>query len=553
MYEALAGTTKRLEKTTILAGFLRHLAEKGKMEWVYLLRGRVTPDYDSREFGISGQLAIKAISGSFGISQEKIAGMLRKTGDLGEIAEQLAGKKRQSRLFSEKLKVEKVFSNMNKLLNIEGKGAVNSKMELISELLASASDLEAKYIIRTLLSDLRVGAADAVLRDAIAEAFFKDDEEAKSLIEEKHEIANDFALILKAAADGKKELRKVEIIPGRPISVMLPIKVTDLEEAFRICGRPAALEHKYDGFRMLINKNGKEISLFTRKLENVTSQFPDVVQAVRDNVKADNFILDSEVVGYNPKTKKSEPFEAISQRIKRKYDIQALQKELPVEINVFDVVYCNGEILVNMPFMERRKILEKIIKQKELVIRTSFQIVTDKNEVAEEFYQKALKSGEEGVMIKKLDAGYKPGRRVGYIVKLKPEVADLDLVIVGAEYGSGKRGGLLTSYIVACRKGGEFLEVGKVSSGLKEKTTEGTTYEEMTALLKPLIISGHEQSVKVKPKLVVAVTYQNVQKSPSYTSGYAMRFPRITAFRPDRRVDDIATLKDIEKAAKKER
>ncbi len=550
LYDELSSTTKKLDKTFILASFLKELHKNGKSEWIYLLRGRVLPDYDPGEFGISNQLVLKAIGSSFGISAERVNDEFRKIGDLGKVAEHFASKKRQSVLFSSKLDVQKVFDNLKKVIYIEGNGAIEKKIGLISELLSSASPAEVKYIMRTLLSDLRVGVADALLIDAISLAFFPDEPEMKARIEESYDLANDLALIFNAAHEGKKAFERITIVPGKPIKAMLSVKAEDITDAFRICGRPAAIEHKYDGFRMLIHKNKNEIFLFTRKLENVTKQFPDVVELVRKNIRGDNFIVDSEVVGYDPLAKKYKPFEAISQRIKRKYEIEKLVKALPVEINVFDILYYNGEVLLNQPFIERRKIIEKIIKAEEWKIRPAMQIITGDEEAALEFYKNALEMGEEGIMIKKIDAPYKQGRRVGYLVKLKPVVNDLDLVIVGAEYGTGKRGGWLTSYTVACREGEKFLEVGKVSSGLKEKEEEGTTYDEMTNLLKPLIIEEDGQEVKVKPKVVVAVTYQNIQKSPAYSSGYALRFPRITSYRPDRTVKDIASLEDLEKEIK---
>jgi DNA ligase-1 len=552
VYELLAGTTKKLEKVDILAGFLRELSKKGKSEWIYMLRGRVLPDYDPREFGISRQLVIKAISRTFGISNEKVVEKFRKIGDLGEVSEEFAGKRNQTTLFGEKLSAEKVFDNLRRLVDIEGKGAVDKKLNLVGELLSSASGKEAKYIVRTLLNDLRVGVADALLRDAIAEAFLSKDGkehiEFEDEIERVYDLANDFAIVFDAAIKGKNALKKIDILPGVPLKVMLPVKVTKIEEGFEVCGKPAAFEHKYDGFRMLIHKHDENIWLFTRKLENVTKQFPDVVSAIKEHVKGKSFILDSEIVGYDIKTKKDKPFEAISQRIKRKYDVDKLIKQLPVQINVFDILFLNGESLMDKMFKERRKILEKVIEGKKMVIRCSFQIITSDEKEAEKFYEKALEIGEEGVMIKKLDAPYRQGRRVGYIAKIKPEVNDLDLVIMGAEYGTGKRGGWLTSYIVGCRRGNEFVEVGRVSSGLKELEQEGgTTYKEMTKLLEPLVIKKEGRIVHVKPKIVVSVLYQNIQKSPSYNSGYALRFPRITHYRPDRNTGDIADIKDIEK------
>jgi len=557
VYGELASTTKRLEKIEILSKFLNKLKTNPKL--IYLLRGRVLPDYDEKEFGLSGKLMIKAISKASGVGVEKVSKRFNKVGDLGDIAFELMSKKKQSTLFSSTLKVETVFGNLNKLFDIEGKGSVDRKLALVIELLGNASGDEAKYIIRTVLNDLRIGVADAILRDAIVETVFGKDKEMSELVEVAYDKVNDFSLVFETAMKGKKALEKVQVIPGRPMKVLLPIKVTEIDEAFRICaddkGR-VAVEHKYDGFRVLINKVGDKVSLFTRRLDEVTKQFPDVVETVKKNVKGKSFILDSEVVGYGlVKGKKTyKPFEAISQRIRRKYDIEKVSSLLPVEINVFDVIYLNGKSEINLPFEKRRKLLEKVVKETPWKIRLSKQIITNDKKKASEFYKNALKIGEEGIMVKRLDAPYRPGRRVGNMVKMKPDSNDLDLVIVGAEYGTGKRAGGLTSFYVACNNvgngGKKFLEVGKVSSGLKEKESEGTTYKEINNLLKPLIISEKDNVVKVKPKVVVSVKYQNIQKSPRYGSGYALRFPRITHYRPERGVYDIASLKDIKKETK---
>jgi DNA ligase 1 len=549
VYDDLSDTTKKLEKATILAKFLHKLKEHE--EWVYLFRGRAFPDYDESEFGISSKLVIKAISKG-GINEEELVKLLRKIGDLGEIAEKVFDKKKQKTLFVHDLSVQKVFDNLRKLVLIEGKGAVDKKIGLISELLTSASGREAKYIVRTLLNDLRVGVAEGIIRDAIAEAFLK--KENSRVVEEAYDKSNDWAYVLKLAVKGKKYLEKIDIIPGRPLKVMLPVKVNDLSEAFRICGKPLAVEHKYDGFRVLINKDTKgDVSLFTRRLDNVTKQFPDVVKVIKKYVKGKSFILDSEVVGFNPKTRKYMPFEAISQRIRRKYDIDRLIHKLPVEINVFDMIYYNGKSIVNLPFKNRRKLLEKIVKPIKMVIKLSKQFISDDEKKIVKFYKDALRTGEEGIMLKKLDAPYRPGRRVGYIVKMKPTVNDLDLVITGAEYGKGKRAGGLTSFYLSVKEDGQFVEVGKASSGLKEKENMGgLTYKEMDTLLQPLIVEEKGTYVRLKPKVVVSVTYQNIQKSPRYSSGYAMRFPKITSYRPERGVHDIATLNEIKKEAKKE-
>jgi len=548
VYEKLSATTKRLEKTDILAEFLKKLKSKGQSKHIYLLRGKVLPDYDPKELGISGKLVIKAISRASGNSTEKIIKEFNKIGDLGDVAEIVLEKKKQSTLFSKKLTIEKVFDNLTKILTIEGKGSVDKKLALVSELLTSTTGTEAKYITRTILGILRVGVADSTLRDAIAVAFYPEEKkEVAEKIERVYDLANDFALVFDAAIKGKEAINKIQIHPGKPIHTMLPVQVTELDEAFRICGEECAIEHKYDGFRVLINKNDGEIKLFTRRLDDVTAQFPDVVKVVMKNVKGQNFILDSEVVGFDPETKKQKPFEFISQRIKRKYHINKLVKKLPVEINVFDIIYYNNKSLISEEFRKRRKLLEEVVHPNKLKIRISKQIITGNKETALKFYKKALSIGEEGIMIKKLNAPYKPGRRVGYIVKLKPQERDLDLVIIGAEYGTGKRAGGLTSYIVACKNEDEYLEIGKVASGLKEKEEQGITYSAMTKMLKPLIISEKGNRVKVGPKVVVSVTYQNIQKSPTYSSGFALRFPRITAVREDKPLSELNTLKEVKK------
>ena len=306
-------------------------------------------------------------------------------------------------------------------------------------------------------------------------------------------------------------------------------------------------EYKYDGFRLEIHKNKNEIKLFTRRLENVTKQFPEVVEYINKYVKGNLFILDTEAVGYDPKTKEYLPFQNISQRIKRKYDIERLEKELPIEINVFDILSYNGDSLLHEPFEKRTELIKKIIHAQKFKIIPAKQIITSDEKKAEEFFKKALKDNQEGVMMKNLKAEYKPGSRVGYMLKIKPESRDLDLVITGAEYGTGKRSGWLSSFILSCKDKNEFLEIGKVGTGIKEKEEEGVSFLELTKLVKPYITEENGKNVKIKPKIVVSINYQEIQKSPTYSSGFALRFPRFTSLRPDRSPENIATLSEIKK------
>ncbi len=549
LYESLSQTTKRLEKTEILAEFLKKIENP---EFVYLLVGKVFPDFNQKELGISQQILVKAISKSFGIKTTEVMNEFKRLGDLGDVSFFLIKKKNQSALFKKEIKVSDVLDSLKKIAVLEGKGAIEKKILLISELFSLASPLEAKYLSRTILGNLRVGVSVPTILDAFSKAFLGG--ENKELLKEKYDLSNDFAEIFRACKKGKEELEKISLVVGKPLNVMLAVKVSDLTEAFEVCGKPAAIEQKYDGFRMVINKESSgKISLFTRKLEDVTSQFPDVVEKIKENVVGKSFVLDSEIVGFDKNSKKYLPFESVSQRIKRKYEIERLVGELPVEVNVFDCLSYEGEDMINKPFNERRKVIEKIIKEEPFQIRPAVQIITDSEEEADKFFQEALKLGEEGIMIKSLNSPYKQGRRVGYMCKLKPLMNEMDLVIMGAEYGTGKRSGSLTSFILACRDGDELLEVGRVSSGLKEKEEEGLTYEQMTELLLPLVEEEKENIVTVSPKIVVMVSYQNIQASPSYSSGYALRFPRILRYRPDKSWNDISSLEEIRKEVSKSR
>jgi len=553
LYEELSSTTKRLEKIKILSKFLKQLSEKDK-DVLYLLLGDIYPEYDERRIGISNQLTIKALSKATGTDLKKIVFEWKTIGDLGKVAEKFTLHKKQSTLSSYNLTTEKVLENLQKLPELVGKGTVNKKLGLITELLTSAQPIESKYLIRTLIGDLRIGIQESTVRESLAVAFFKKEDAQK--VQTAIDKSNDIAVVFQISKKGKlKDLEKINLEVGKPIKAMLAQKAKDIEDAFRQLGKPLAIEYKYDGFRLLIHKKNNKISLFTRSLENVTKQFPEVEEHVRDFIKGDSFILDSEAVGYDKKTKKYTDFQAISQRIRRKYNIKEMQKKLPIEVNVFDVLYYNGKSWIDEPFEKRRKLIEKILtKHPYKLISSKFKKTSSKKEI-EEFYKQALKNNQEGIMLKNLEAKYKPGRRVGHMLKLKPETNELDLVITGAEWGAGKRAGWLSSFILSCRKGNKYLEIGKVGTGILEKETEENkiTFENLTKILKPLIVKEKGKKVEIKPKIVVEVHYQDLQRSPNYESKWALRFPRITILREDKPLSEIASLEEIEKDFKDQR
>ncbi|MEK6936882.1 MAG: ATP-dependent DNA ligase [Nanoarchaeota archaeon] len=543
-YEELEGTTKKLEKTDILSKLLKKCSLEELDLIVYLVQGKVFPEWDERKIGFSSRLMLKAISSVTGVNSEEVEKLWKKKGDLGTVVEELIGKKKQTTLVSRKLDTKKVFENIRKLAELEGEGTVNKKVQLVAELLSNSNDKEAKFIVRTVLEDLRVGVKEGIIRDAIGKAFEKNVDE----VEEAFNLTVDYGEVAKLAKQNK--LKDIEIRPGRPAKLMLPVLVNSVDEGIEALGKTVQAEFKMDGFRIQIHKNNKEIKLFTRRMEDVTKQFPDVVEFVKKHVKGEKFIIDCEAVGLDKKTNKYMPFQNISQRIKRKYDIEQTAKEFPVELNIFDILYLDGKDLMKLPLIERRKILEKNVREKKWEVVLTRKLVSSDEKEISEFFNESLKAGNEGIMLKNINSFYIPGRYVEGWCKLKNVLEPLDLVIVGATWGEGKRAGELSSYIVACRDKDKFLECGMASTGMKEKENEegDATYKEMTKLLKPLITKEEGRTVFVKPKIIIEVGYEEIQKSPSYSSGYALRFPRVLRLRNNEKtLSEINTIKDVEK------
>ena len=541
VYDRLEKTTKRLEKIEIISEALKKIKKDELKEIVYLLEGRIFPEWDKRKIGFSNRLMIKALSVASGDNPDEIENLFRKKGDLGLVAEEIVGKRKQSTLYSKEIDSRKVMENIRKLAELEGKGAVDRKIRLITELLSNANGKEAKYIVKTVLENLRIGVSSGIIRDGIAKAFEIETNE----IEKAADLSGDYGEVAELAKE--KKLKNVSLKVGKPVKCMLAILASNIEECFEALGEKVQIENKIDGFRLQCHFDGTKIKLFTRRMEEVTEQFPDVVDFLKKHIKGENYILDGEAIGYDKKSGRYVPFQTISQRIKRKYNIKEMAEKFPVELNLFDIVYYNGENLMERSLIERRNILENAVKEKKKEVVLTEKIITDDKKRAEDYFRKVLKEGFEGIMAKNLESKYRPGRYVNGWMKMKNILEPLDLVIVKAEYGEGKRTGWLTSYTVACRSGDKFLDVGKVSTGVKEKT-EGLTYKEMTRLLKPSIEKQKGKEVEVKPRIIIEVGYEEVQTSPSYSSGFALRFPKVLRLRiTEKNLKEINTLEDIKK------
>ena len=540
VYEALDSTTKRLEKTTILAKFFADIGEKNPklLPVVTLLSlGRVFPTWSEEELGIGTKLLMKAIAFVVGVKPEDVEDMQRDAGDIGQAAQNLFMKKKQATLFTRTLTIEKVHSNLIKIADISGSKAQSKKLEILRELLSSASPTEAKYITRTVIEELRVGVGEGTIRDALAQAFEVD----KNIVERAHMLTNDLGLVAEVSKEeGTEGLEKLSLKPGKPVKPMLAqlspgISTSILEMGWALC------ETKYDGIRVQIHRLGKEVNIFTRRLENISNAVPEIVEYIRKSLPSKDFIVEGEIIV----TRNGKPisFQYILQRIRRKYDIERMREEVPLKLYLFDVLYYNGP-LIDAPFEKRREVLESIVNVSGDKIQLSKQVkVTPESlQDAEDLFNESIKGGHEGIMIKDPNAPYIPGIRGKKMLKFKAEPETLDLVVVGGSYGRGKRAHLIGSYLLAARdENNELKTLAYAATGLDDKTLL-----ELHELVEPLIISKIGRQVKIAPHIILEIAYSEIVKSPEYESGYSLRFPVVKRIRDDLSIDDIDTVDRID-------
>jgi DNA ligase-1 len=534
-YEELESESGKLKKVDILSKLLSKTPKDILPKVVILASGKVFPTYSELKTGVASKMIMKAISKATGISQNEIVKKLKKSGDLGLVAEGCVRSKKQKVFLKKTLTVQMAFNNIQKLATITGKGSQEKKLNLIAELLVSSEPIEARYIVRTILETMRIGVAEGIIRDSIAKSFNVDAETVENAWFLKADYG-EIAIIAKEK--GERGLKHVKIELGKPIIIMLGEKSPTLKEALEKYEHPI-LEYKYDGMRAQIHKKNNKFWIFSRRLENVTNQFPDLLDFAKESIKMDECIIEGEVIGFDPKTGNPIPFQQLSRRVQRKYDIDRMIKKIPVRMFLFDIVYLNGKTLFDESYSERRKKLKKAIKEIPNKFELAQSLITKNLKEAEKFYKASLKENQEGLMVKNLDAKYQPGRRVGYWLKVKPIMETLELVIIGAEWGKGKRSNWLSSFTLACRDPdtGHYLSVGKLGTGFTDEQ-----FQEFTKNLKHLITSERGVELKIKPDFVVEVAYEEIQKSPKYESGYALRFPRLQKIREDRRPEDCDTI-----------
>ncbi|MGQ9723294.1 MAG: ATP-dependent DNA ligase [Candidatus Jordarchaeum sp.] len=534
--EEIESTTKRLVIIELIAQFLNKIFPEEVAPSIRMIVGKTFPEWSPQTLDLSWRTTIKVIKNITKASDQQMLQAFSEKGDLGDMAQLLMLKKdlsKQTTLLSKPLTILEVYNSYQSISEIKGGGSKKKKENILLSLLSRASPLETKYIIKNLIGEMRHGASSGLMEEAIAKATgvpLETVKRAHMLIGDLGEVAE------KAFLNGSQSLKEVRPIPFRPIRPMLAQSVENVAEALKEHGGETSLEYKLDGARLQIHILNGEIRIFSRKLTEVTMSLPEIVEKISNNIQCENAIIEGEVIAISNDARPL-PFQNLMRRFRRIKRIKEMVNEIPVKLYLFDIIYLDGNLLIDQPYRERRKILSNISGKIELVP----QLVTGDQNKAQEFFKDARGKGHEGLIAKKIESKYTPGRRGKKWLKIK-ETETLDLVIVGADWGYGRRVKWLSDYYLAARNGesGELQTIGKTFKGLTDEE-----FEDITKKLEKIKTFEDGRTVKVKPEIVVETIFDEIQKSPKYESGYALRFARIKRIRDDKDMENIDTIKKV--------
>jgi DNA ligase 1 len=531
--QKVEGTSGSLEKIDLVAAFLKELEDRELAVASNFVMGTVFPDSET-VLGVGPSILYEALARACGCTSDQIQETLRATGDPGLVAYAVAEKRRPLNLAAfgrtDALTITDVFERFVSISRVSGKRSQEAKVKNLQFLFGEASPLEARYIARLAMEDLRIGVGEGVARDAIAKAFAQPAE----LVERGYNLTNDIGFVAQHAKHDT--LSSLNVTINHPIKMMLAQLMDTIPSALQEMGN-AAIEWKFDGARVQIHKEGEKVRIYSRRMENVTSSLPEISKATIKQVKAKSAILDGEAVATGDDGR-PRPFQDILKRFRRKYDVEKLAAQIPLHLHLFDLIYLDGNSLIDLPLSERRQFLASIADP-EIV---ASQVLTDNPEEAERIYNDALAAGHEGIMIKNPASVYAPGKRGKNWLKIKPVMETLDLVVIGATWGEGRRANFLGSYRLACADpdSGKLLDIGWVATGLTDEVLS-----ELTETFKDLILVQKGMEVELKPAVIFEVAYEEIQKSTNYSSGFALRFPRLVAVRDDKSIEDADTLERV--------
>lgn len=532
-----------LELASHIADFIRDVEDDDDLYNIVLfLMGKVYPPWDEREVGIGTGLIYEALRKSTGFKKEQIEEIVRKTGDMGLSSEEVLKKKEQTSLSEliyteEETTIKLLRESFDEMSGLTGKNSQKRKIQLLFKIYNISSPIEARYLTRLILGEMRLGVGEGIVRDAIAKAWGINAE----IVERAYMITNDYGRVAMVAKnEGEEGLKEMKIELHTPVRMMLAQVAENMEEELKKMER-AGVEWKFDGSRIQVHWGNGKVTIYSRRLEDVTKALPEIVREVKENVR-EGVVLDGEVVAIGENGRPMS-FQHILKRFRRKYDVEEMVEKVPLVAQFFDVLYADGKEVIDLPLEERRKILESSLQDTD-IIKIARQDVTSSYEEVQKVYSEALSAGHEGAMLKNLKSPYIPGKRGKHWLKLKASVESLDLVVIGGEWGEGKRSHLLSSYELACNDpvSGDLIPVGKVATGFTDEQLE-----EFTELFKPLIEYEEGKKSVFQPKIVFEVGYQEIQKSPKYEGGYALRFPRFIRMRNDKDASEADTIERVAK------
>ena len=562
--DAVAPTTKKLEKVRLVAEYFRSRPVEEAAQAAVFLSGRAFPAWEERTLQVGGTLLWRTVGEISGKGEVAMTAAYRRHGDLGAAAQDVLERSAPAK---SSLSVADLASTFDELAQTS---AAARKLSLLQDLLRRATALEAKYVVKIISGDLRIGLRESLVEEAIAKAF---DENVKA-VQRANMLLGDIREALRLAAEHK--LNQAQMRLFHPVGFMLASPARDAEESLSYFDR-AVVEDKYDGIRAQVHVGGKDdprVRMFSRTLDEISPAFPELPPALR--AFPEPLILDGEILAWSPDTAQALPFSELQKRLGRKKVSEDMLRRVPVVYMAFDVLYAGGELLIEMPLEERRKILEQSFAsvpkggfavehsmatenpQGRLVFEPAFfestagdrsgarrvilapALTADSAVSLEEIFSAARQRGNEGLMIKDVQSPYTPGRRGKSWLKLKKELATLDVVVTAVEWGHGKRNKVLSDYTFAVRDGDELLNVGKAYSGLTD-----VEIAEMTEWFKAHTLDNQGFRRTVEPEIVLEVAFNNMMQSNRHESGYALRFPRILRLRTDKSAKEIDTLETV--------
>ncbi len=561
--ENMEGTTKRLELTDFLVGLFKETPQDLLPKIVYLIQSKIRPDFEGIELGMAEKLAIRSLSKSSGTPVKKIQEIYQDDGDLGHTAEKILQLKKQTTFVNELITVERVYETFFKIAKMEGKGSQDMKIKYISSLLNDAMPMDGKFILKILLGTLRLGVADNTIIDALTIAF-TGSKEKRHQVEDAYNVSSDLGKVAQVISEeGINGVKKFQISIFNPVRPMLADRVKSESEALEKMGKKFAAEYKLDGERVQVHLKNKQVILFSRRLENITKFYPDIVENISKSLKTREAILEAEAVAVNESTGEFLPFQELMHR-RRKYNLERAVSEIPITLNFFDVLYFDGKNCLGLSYEERRKNLEEIVIEDKFVKLVPMVTVTTNSEI-EDFLENSINSGCEGLMLKSLEGQYRAGMRGSNWLKLKREYRNelgdsLDLVVIGAFFGRGRRTGRYGTLLVATYndENDTFSSICKVGTGFTDENLD-QLYQilsnKVTLKKNQKINSEMESDVWFDPELVIEVVASEITLSPIHKtatniirkgSGLALRFPKFTGkIRLEKSAEDASTDREI--------